>query len=82
MPGKIEPDSTNNYKKGLQNLYSYFLSFVFCLLSLFFRRMRSFGYAFKGIYELVKSEANARIHLVATIIALSAGFVFHISKTE
>lgn len=46
------------------------------------KRIKSFGYAFKGIYELIKSEPNARIHLAATIIALGTGFLFHISKTE
>jgi diacylglycerol kinase len=46
------------------------------------KRLKSFGYAFKGISELVKSEPNARIHLVATIIALGAGWALHISGNE
>jgi diacylglycerol kinase (ATP) len=48
----------------------------------FSKRIRSFGYAFRGISELVRSEPNARIHLAATIIALAAAFALHISKAE
>jgi diacylglycerol kinase len=46
------------------------------------KRIRSFKFAFTGIYELVKSEPNARIHLLATILAISAGFYFTISLYE
>lgn len=46
------------------------------------KRLKSFGCAFRGIGELIKSEPNARIHLVATIVALAAGFAFHISGAE
>jgi diacylglycerol kinase len=46
------------------------------------KRIRSFGYAFKGIWELIKSEPNARIHLVATICALILGFSLKISQSE
>ena len=48
----------------------------------FHKRIKSFSYAFKGLYELVKSEPNARIHLVATIAAVSAGIFFRISNVE
>jgi diacylglycerol kinase (ATP) len=48
----------------------------------FSKRINSFRYAFRGIGQLVRSEPNARIHLIATIIAISAGFALHISKTE
>ena len=48
----------------------------------FHKRIKSFSYAFKGLYDLVKSEPNARIHLVATIAAVSAGIFFRISNTE
>ncbi len=44
--------------------------------------MKSFKYAFTGIYELVKSEPNARIHLIATIVAVTAGFFLRISNAE
>ena len=43
---------------------------------------RSFSFAFSGIIELVKSEQNARIHLLATICVVIAGFVFDISGSE
>jgi diacylglycerol kinase (ATP) len=46
------------------------------------RRFQSFGFAFKGIFELVKSEPNARIHLFATFCALFCGFIFKISESE
>ena len=46
------------------------------------KRIRSFGYAFTGLYELVKSEPNAQIHLLATICVIIAGFYFHISRQE
>jgi diacylglycerol kinase (ATP) len=46
------------------------------------KRIRSFGYAFTGLYELVKSEPNAQIHLLATICAVAAGFYFNISQQE
>ncbi len=46
------------------------------------KRLKSFKYAFTGIYELVKSEPNARIHLIATIAAVAAGFFLRISNGE
>ena len=48
----------------------------------FKKRVKSFGFAFTGLYELVKSEPNARIHLAATICAVWAGFLLRISNTE
>lgn len=44
--------------------------------------IRSFGYAFTGFYELIKSEQNARIHLFISICVIIAGFLFQISATE
>lgn len=46
------------------------------------KRMKSFQYAFTGIYELIKSEPNSRIHLIAMIAAVAAGFFFRISSAE
>jgi diacylglycerol kinase len=46
------------------------------------KRIRSFGYAFNGLWILIKEEHNARIHLLATIIAIAAGFYFRISGLE
>ena len=48
----------------------------------FSKRIRSFGFAFSGLYQLVKSEPNARIHLAATILAVAAGFFLRISSGE
>lgn len=48
----------------------------------FKKRLKSFGFAFTGLYELVKSEPNARIHLAATISAILAGFSLRISNAE
>ena len=46
------------------------------------KRIRSFGYAFVGLVELVKSEPNAQIHVIATIVAVSAGAFLKISNPE
>jgi diacylglycerol kinase (ATP) len=45
-------------------------------------RLISFRYAFKGIWHVIKQEHNAWIQLIAAIIAIVLGFVFHINKTE
>lgn len=46
------------------------------------KRIQSFGFALKGMCELVRSEPNARIHLIGTIFALAAGFLLKISAAE
>jgi diacylglycerol kinase (ATP) len=48
----------------------------------FEKLIKSFGYAFSGILRLFKSEQNVRIHLFATICALTAGIFFRISNSE
>jgi len=48
----------------------------------FSRLIKSFGYAFTGLYELIRSEPNTRIHLFATACALIAGILLRISKSE
>jgi diacylglycerol kinase len=45
-------------------------------------RLRSFRYAFRGLYHLLKHEHNSRIHLVAAICATGMGLVFKISAGE
>ena len=45
-------------------------------------RRKSFGYAFKGIVTVLKSQPNARIHLLAAVIVSAAGFYFKISSAE
>jgi diacylglycerol kinase (ATP) len=48
----------------------------------FHKRVKSFGFAFTGLIDLFKSEPNARIHALATMCALTAGFVLKISGAE
>lgn len=45
-------------------------------------RIKSFKYAFNGIYILFKEEPNAGIHFFACILVIIAGFVFKVSATE
>ncbi len=46
------------------------------------KRIDSFKYAFAGIADLFKTQPNARIHLVAAILAILLGCFFSISTTE
>ena len=46
------------------------------------KRIKSFGYAFKGILLLFQTQIHARIHLIATVFVTILGFYFKISKTE
>lgn len=46
------------------------------------KRARSFVYAWKGLKALFNYEHNARIHLVATLLAIGCGFFFGISPLE
>lgn len=45
-------------------------------------RMASFGYAFEGIFEVIQSQANFKIHGLATCVAIGTGFYYSISTTE
>ena len=45
-------------------------------------RIASFGYAFEGIIEVVKSQVNFKIHFLVAFLAILAGFYFSISTTE
>lgn len=46
------------------------------------QRFNSFKYAFAGIYELVRSQPNMKIHVGFAILVTIAGFYFSISTTE
>jgi diacylglycerol kinase len=46
------------------------------------RRLRSFGYALKGIAWLVCSQPNAQIHLAATICAVATAWWLQITAGE
>jgi diacylglycerol kinase len=45
-------------------------------------RLRSFRYAFRGIFELISMEHNFRIHLLVLIIVIAAGIMFRIELTS
>ncbi|MCA0131818.1 diacylglycerol kinase [Winogradskyella alexanderae] len=45
-------------------------------------RLKSVGYAFKGMLILIKTESSIKIQVFIAIIVTVAGFVFGISKTE
>lgn len=49
---------------------------------MFEKRLLSFKYAFKGIITLIKSQANAKIHLFATILVVLCSFLFQVSAIE
>jgi diacylglycerol kinase len=48
----------------------------------FGKALRSFRYAWEGLAGLMRSENNARIHLLATLLVVAAGFFFEITVTE
>ena len=37
---------------------------------------KSFGYAFEGIFTGIKKERNMKIHCLAMLCVVAAGFVF------
>jgi diacylglycerol kinase len=45
-------------------------------------RFESFKFAFSGLSSLIKNEHNARIHLIAALIAVIVGIILKISLTE
>ncbi|WP_127132457.1 diacylglycerol kinase family protein [Pseudoflavitalea rhizosphaerae] len=45
-------------------------------------RANSFGYAFKGIRNLLRYEHNAIIHLVATVMIIIAGLWLQLERWE
>lgn len=46
------------------------------------RRIDSFRYALRGLADLVRSQANARIHLAISIVVLLVGFWLGLSRME
>ena len=44
--------------------------------------IKSFGYAGRGIYQLISSEQNARIHLFATVAVIVMGLLAGLSCYE
>ncbi|MCI4666710.1 MAG: diacylglycerol kinase family protein [Bacteroidia bacterium] len=52
------------------------------MLSFIKARLKSFGYAFKGIWTLISSQTNAKIHLLAVVVITALGFYLNLSPTE
>ncbi len=46
------------------------------------KRLNSFKYAFAGLWDLFRSQPNARIHLLAAVGVVVAGFYFRLSEAE
>ncbi|MEO5500957.1 MAG: diacylglycerol kinase family protein [Ginsengibacter sp.] len=46
------------------------------------KMLKSFVYAFNGLWLLLKEEQNARIHFVASVIVILAGFYFGLNAYE
>ncbi|MES2703549.1 MAG: diacylglycerol kinase family protein [Bacteroidota bacterium] len=45
-------------------------------------RTNSFGYAIRGLAQIFREEPNVKLHAIATVVAIAAGLIRHISKTE
>ncbi|GLB50089.1 diacylglycerol kinase family protein [Neptunitalea lumnitzerae] len=52
------------------------------MLNFLKNRIKSFGFAFKGILHLLSSEPNSKVHLVAAITITVVGFMVKLSATE
>jgi diacylglycerol kinase len=52
------------------------------LLSWLIGLLRSFGFAFAGVGALLRSQRNAQIHAVATIVVVAAAAFFGVSSGE
>lgn len=45
-------------------------------------RILSFGFAIQGLITFFKTQHNAWIHLLATIVVITMGFVLNVDRTE
>lgn len=46
------------------------------------KRIKSFGYAYKGIFSFVRKEPHAWIHSTAIVVVTLSGLYFHITPME
>jgi diacylglycerol kinase (ATP) len=46
------------------------------------KRIAAFGYACEGIIAAFKKELHLKIHLLATVLVVCAGFYFDVTQTE
>jgi diacylglycerol kinase len=44
--------------------------------------LKSFSFAFKGVYHLFKNENNAKVHLLATVLVIAAGVFLKLEINE
>jgi undecaprenol kinase len=44
--------------------------------------IKSFSFAFQGIFHALINERNLKIHSVVTVLVIAMGFIFSISRTE
>lgn len=44
--------------------------------------LRGFYYAFRGIWDLIRTERNFQVHLLALVVVVGAGIYFDISRFE
>lgn len=44
--------------------------------------LRSFGFAFSGLFQLVRTQRNARIEVAIGLVTVAAGLVLSLSATE
>lgn len=49
---------------------------------MFRQRFNSFKYALEGVLELIKSQVNFKIHLIAASVVIFMAFFFSIEKWE
>ena len=46
------------------------------------RRLASFGYAFRGVRVLFRTQVHAWVHLVATVVVVTAGVICSVTTIE
>ncbi len=46
------------------------------------KRLKSFKYAFSGVYDLIKTQPNVRIHVLAMLAVIVAGWYFQLAPQE
>jgi diacylglycerol kinase len=46
------------------------------------RRLKSFAYALQGLAHLVRTQPNARLHLLAAVLVCTGGVYFGLSQSE
>lgn len=50
--------------------------------SFFIKRIKSVGYAFKGAYLLITTEASVKVQFFIGVIMTALGFYYNLSSTE